>query len=111
MIETREAHVRRARDVAHRRRVVTLLREDACRRAQNEFELLIVTRNGQGSISWFALLCVSVPLWFVLARELLTREAQRHREDFSEPHVFKIKRLALDSGCGRRDPVRDLAEL
>jgi hypothetical protein len=37
----RQTHVRRPRDVAHRRRVITLLGEDARRGAKNEFQLLI----------------------------------------------------------------------
>src|ERR1041385_8283741 len=45
VIEAREADVRRTRDVAHRGRVITLLGEDARRRAEDELQFLIVTRQ------------------------------------------------------------------
>src|SRR5690349_7857668 len=67
MIQAREAHVSGARDVAHRRGVITLLGEDTRRSAQNKLELLIVTRNGQcyQASPWLVcFLCVSVSLWF-----------------------------------------------
>src|ERR1051325_6902972 len=43
VIETSEADVRCARDVAHRRRVIALLGKDARRTAKDELKLLIVT--------------------------------------------------------------------
>ena len=43
MIETGQADIRRTRNVAHRRRVITLLGEDARSGAQYEFKLLIVS--------------------------------------------------------------------
>ena len=45
VIQTGEADIRRTRDVAHRGRVITLLGKDARRRAEDEFEFLIVTRS------------------------------------------------------------------
>ena len=45
MIETGEAHPRRPRNVAHGRRVITLLGKDARGRAQNVLELLVVARE------------------------------------------------------------------
>src|SRR5258708_3859386 len=42
MIKAGETHARRARDIAHRGRVITLSRKNARGRAQNQFELLIV---------------------------------------------------------------------
>jgi len=47
VIQARKRHVRRARNVAHRGRVITLLGEDARRRAQDEFEFLIVSRHNE----------------------------------------------------------------
>src|SRR5690242_12546618 len=47
VIESREAHVRRARDVAHRGRVIALLGKDARRGAENKLQFLIVTRRLQ----------------------------------------------------------------
>jgi hypothetical protein len=60
MIEAGETHARRARDIAHRSRVITLFRKDARGSAQDQFELLIVTGE-------------------VFVHKLAT-ETQRHRE-------------------------------
>src|SRR5437016_3103059 len=111
MIKPGEAYARRARDVAHGSRVITLFRENPRGGAQDQFQLLIVARQVRFRISNCGFRISSSRV--VSGHRISYRNIRRNSKfeirisKFSEPYVFKLKRLALDARGWRRDPIRD----
>src|SRR5437016_11759638 len=80
MVESREADAGGPRDVAHRGGVIALFRKDPCGGAQNQFQLLIVTRNDLHKIGQNGPLCAA--LWNLCVSVVRIRQnhsPQRHR--------------------------------
>src|SRR5437879_4984 len=113
MIKSGEAHARRARDIAHRGRVIALLGKNARRGPQDQFELLIVARK------------ISFQFNDYLLHWERGRPARNPGSALpskaggtpalpvfcapSQSHIFKLEWLAFDSRRRRRDPVGNSA--